>query len=143
TLLNLVRTVEDHFGPILVGRSAFDIAGALEALNTALYNTLYAQAAVADALYDVVGRALGVPLHVLLGGQCRSRIRVGAVLTIKPTVEELLESAEAVYECGFRHFGVKIGVDPAADVRNVAALRHHFGDKVVLRVDANGALTYD
>ena len=143
TLVNLVRTVEDQFAPILVGRSAFDISGALEALNTALYNTLYAQAAVADALYDVVGRALGVPVHVLLGGQCRDLIRVGAVLTMKPRVEELIESAEAVYERGFRHFGVKIGVDPVADVRNVAALRKHFGDTVVLRVDANGALSHD
>jgi L-alanine-DL-glutamate epimerase-like enolase superfamily enzyme len=28
-------------------------------------------------------------------------------------------------------------------VRNVVALRKHFGDRVVLRVDANGALSYD
>ena len=143
TLENLVRTVDEYFAPILVGRSPFGISGALEALNEVLYNTLYAQAAVGDALYDVVGRALGVPVQVLLGGQCRSRVRIGAVLTMKPTVEELVEAAQAVYERGFRHFGVKIGVDPAADVRNVVALRRHFGDKVVLRVDANGALSYD
>ncbi len=124
---------------MLVGRSAFDISGALEALNTALYNSLYAQAAISDALYDAVGRALGVPAHVLLGGQCRRSVRVGAVLTMKPRVEELIESAESVYERAFRHFGVKIGNDPIADVRNVRALREHFGDKVVLRVDANGA----
>ena len=143
TLANLVRTIEDYFEPLLLGRSPFDISGALHALDEALYNTLYAQAAVGDALYDVVGRALGVPVQVLLGGQCRRKIRVGAVLSMKPTVEELVESAQAIYERGFRHFGVKIGVDPTADVRNVAALRKHFGDKVVLRVDANGALSYD
>ena len=143
TLCGLTRTVADQFAPLLVGRSAFDISGALAAIDGALYNTLYAQAAVCDALYDVVGRALGVPVHVLLGGQCRQRVRIGAVLTMKPTVEELVDGAEAVYERGFRHFGVKIGVDPADDVRNVAALRKHFDDRVVLRVDANGALSYD
>jgi muconate cycloisomerase len=143
TLVNLVRTIEDHFEPILLGRSPFDVAGALQALNDALYNTLYAQAAVGDALYDLVGRALGVPVHVLLGGECRTRVRVGAVLSIKPRVEDLIDSAQALYERGFRHFGLKIGVDPAVDLRNVMALRTHFGDRIVLRVDANGALSYD
>jgi L-alanine-DL-glutamate epimerase-like enolase superfamily enzyme len=143
TLVSLVRMIEDHFEPILLGRSPFDISGILHALNEAMYNTLYAQAAVGDALYDIVVRALGVPVHTLLGGECRSRVRIGAILAMKPHVEELIESAEAAYEQGFRHFGLKIGVDPALDVKNVAALRAHFGDKVVLRVDANGALSYD
>src|SRR5262245_16564874 len=143
TLAGLVRTIEDHFEPILLGRSPFDISGILHALNDAMYNTLYAQAAVCDALYDIVGRALGVPVHVLLGGECRTRVRIGAILSMKPTVEELIESAQAAYEQGFRHFGLKVGVDPAADVRNAAALRAAFGDRIVLRVDANGALSYD
>lgn len=143
TLANLVHTIEDHFEPILLGHSPFDIAGALHALNGALYGSLYAQAAIGDALYDLVGQALGVPVHVLLGGECRNRVRIGAVLAIKPTVEELIDSAQAFYERGFRHFGLKIGADPAADVRNVVALRKHLGDRIVLRVDANGALSYD
>jgi muconate cycloisomerase len=143
TLVSLVRTIEDHFAPILLGRSPFDIAGTLHALDETMYNTLYAQAAVGDALYDIVGRALGVPVHVLLGGQCRERVRIGAVLTLKPSVEETVAAAERVFERGFRHLGVKIGVDPAADVRNVAALRQRFGDEVVLRVDANGAMSSD
>jgi muconate cycloisomerase len=143
TLVSLVRTIRDHFEPLLLGRSPFDIAGTLHTLNEAMYNTLYAQAAVGDALHDIVGRALGVPVHALLGGACRERVRIGAVLTLKPSVEATVASAEQVFERGFRHFGVKIGVDPAADVENVAALRHRFGDEVVLRVDANGAMSYD
>jgi muconate cycloisomerase len=98
---------------------------------------------VGDALYDIVGQALGVPVHALLGGECRDRIRIGALLSMKPTAEELVESAQAAYERGFRHFGLKIGVDPAVDVRNVVALRKYFGERIVLRVDANGALSYD
>ena len=143
TLVSLVRTIEDYFEPILMGRSPFDISGTLHALNEAMYNTLYAQAAVRDVLYDIVGRALGVPVHTLLGGECRSRVRIGAILSMKPHVEELIESAQAAYEQGFRHFGLKIGVDPARDVKNIQALRAHFGNGIVLRVDANGALSYD
>src|SRR5262249_19000734 len=79
----------------------------------------------------------------LLGGQCRRRVRLTAVLTMKPTVEETVEAAQAVYERGFRHFGGKIGVDPAADGRNVGALGKHFEGPVGLRGDANGAASYD
>ena len=142
-LANLVRIVEDHFAPMLVGRSPFDIADILHQLNATLYNSLYAQAAVGDALYDLVGRLLGVPVHDLLGGRCRDSIGIAAVLSMKPSASETVAEAEAYFDRGFRHFGVKIGVDPAADFANVKALRERFGDAVVLRVDANAAMTYD
>ena len=140
---NLVRTVKDEFEPRLAGRSPFDIGGILKTLDEALYNTLYAQAAVADALYDIAGKAVGLPVHKLLGGECRDRVRVSGLLAMKPTGAEILESAQSFYDRGFRHFGLKIGVDPKQDLANVVALRDRFGDQVVIRVDANGALTYD
>jgi L-alanine-DL-glutamate epimerase-like enolase superfamily enzyme len=142
-LWSLVRTIKDHFEPLIAGRSPFDIGGILQTLNEALYNTLYAQAAVADALYDIAGKAVGLPVHKLLAGECRDRVRVGGLLAMKPTVGELIESAQAFYERGFRHFGLKIGLEPRQDLANVLALRERFGDRVVLRVDANGALSYD
>ena len=142
-LWSLVRTIKDHFEPLIAGRSPFDIGGILQTLNEALYNTLYAQAAVADALYDIAGKAVGLPVHKLLAGECRDRVRIGGLLAMKPTVGELMDSAQDFYERGFRHFGLKIGLDPKQDLANVLALRERFGDQVVLRVDANGALTYD
>jgi L-alanine-DL-glutamate epimerase-like enolase superfamily enzyme len=142
-LWSLVRTIKDHFEPLIAGRSPFDIGGILLTLNEALYNTFYAQAAVADALYDIAGKAVGLPVHKLLAGECRDRVRIGGLLAMKPTVGELMESAQAFYERGFRHFGLKIGLDPRQDLANVLALRERFGDRVVLRVDANGALSYD
>ena len=142
-LWSLVHTIKDQFEPMITGRSPFDVAGIVHALNEALDNTLYAQAAVADALYDIAGKAVGLPVHKLLGGECRDRVRIAGLLAMKPTVAELLESAQAFYDRGFRHFGLKIGVDPRQDLANVVALRNHFGDRIVLRVDANGALSYD
>ena len=116
-LWSLVRTIKDHFEPLIAGRSPFDIGGILQTLNEALYNTLYAQAAVADALYDIAGKAVGLPVHKLLAGECRDQVRIGGLLAMKPTVGELMESAQAFYERGFRHFGLKIGLDPRAGSR--------------------------
>lgn len=142
-LRNLVVTVREHFEPLLVGRSPFQINAALHALNETMHGSLYAQAAISDALYDLVGKLLGVPVYQLLGGTCQEAVRIGAVLSAKPDVEELLDSARAFYDRGFRHFGLKIGLDAAADLRTVERLRAHFGDKVVLRVDANASMSFD
>ncbi len=142
-LPNLMHSIHGQFEPLLVGRSPFDVNAIMQDLNATLYNSLYAQAAIGDALYDLIGKFLNVPVHVLLGGKSRDRVRVGAVLSMKPTVEELVESAQAFYERGFRHFGLKIGIDPAADLRNARALRETFGDGIVLRVDANASMNFD
>ena len=143
TLPNLMRSIQDQFAPLLIGRSPFEVNAIMHDLNANLYNSLYAQAAIGDALYDLIGKLLNVPIHGLLGGRCRDRVRVGAVLSIKPTVEELLDSAQGFFDSGFRHLGLKIGIDSTADLRNVAALRERFGDDIVLRVDANAGMNYD
>src|SRR2546428_13526409 len=128
---------------MITGRSPFDVGGIVHALNEAHYNTLYAQAAVADALYDIAGKSVGLPVHKLLGGECREQVRVCGLLSLRPTVEELLDDAQRFHDRGFRHFGLKIGVDPRRDLANVVALRNRFGDGAVTRVAANGPLSYD
>ena len=102
---NLVRTIKDHFEPLITGRSPFDIGGILYTLNEALYNMLYAQAAVADALYDIAGKAVGLPVHKLLGGECRDRVRVCGLLAMKPSVAELMESARRSTSAAFATSG--------------------------------------
>ena len=79
------------------------------------------------------GKLLGVPVYQILGGKTRDRVRVAAVLSMKGTVESLLESADEFFEQGFRHLVLKIGVDPREDLRNAEALRKRFGDDIALR----------
>jgi L-alanine-DL-glutamate epimerase-like enolase superfamily enzyme len=143
TLANLVRTIDNHFAPRVVGRSPFDVAAVLHELNEAMYNSFYAQAPIGDAMYDLMGKLLGVPVHQLLGGQCRDRVRVAAVLAMKGTTTSVIESAQDFVARGFRHLVLKIGSDPALDLRNAEALRHELGDKIALRVDANASMDYD
>ena len=143
TLAGQIDVIDNHFAPRLIGRSPFDVAAIMHELNQAMYATHYSQAAVGDALYDAVGKLLDVPVWQLLGGKCRETVRIAAVLTMKGSLGSLMDSAEGFYERGFRHLVLKIGVDPADDVRNVEALRKRFGDAIELRVDANAALGYD
>jgi L-alanine-DL-glutamate epimerase-like enolase superfamily enzyme len=143
TLPSLVTVIRDHFAPLIVGRSPLAIASILEALDQAIYHSLYPQAAVSDALYDLQGKLLGLPVHALLGGKCREAVAAGAILFIKPTLEETLEGARESHARGFRSFNMKVGVDPQFDVRNVAAVREQLGDDIVIRVDANAGMDFD
>ena len=83
-----MHSIKTRFEPLLIGRSPFDINAIMYDLNATLYNSLYAQAAIGDALYDLVGKSLNVPVHALLGGKCRDRVRVGAVLGTRPPLPD-------------------------------------------------------
>lgn len=142
SLASLVSKIRDYAAPVLEGRSSFDIASLLAEVDGRLAGNLYVQAAVGDALYDLTARALGRPVFDLLGGRCRSEVAVGLALGITGDGPRMIEAAQAVYDRGYRHIRVKIGLDPAKDVECIAALRRHFGDRVTLRADANGGLDY-
>jgi L-alanine-DL-glutamate epimerase-like enolase superfamily enzyme len=143
TLPGLINAIQDHLAPHIIGKSALDISAIMHPLDAALDHSLYAQAAISDALYDLKGKALGVPAYELLGGKCRDAIPCCAVLTIKKEVKASVENAQAWYDRGFRTFTIKVGIDAEADYVNVKALREHFGNKASLRVDANAGMEFD
>ena len=143
TLAGLTRTIADHFAPHLLGKSPFALPSIMHRLEEAIYYSLYAQAAVADALYDLQGKILGVPVHRLIGGKCRDSVSACAVLPIKSSLQETMDGAAEFFERGYRSFTVKIGLSAADDLRNVRALRERFGDVVVIRVDANAGMEFD
>jgi len=142
-LENLAHLVTSLFEPALVGRSPFDVASIMSDLNAIAYNSLYAQAAVGDALYDLMGKLLDKPVHELIGGRSRDRIPVGFVASIMSSRDAMIDQIQAAYEKGYRHIRVKIGLDAEHDLENIRHLREHFGNKIVLRADANGGMSYE
>jgi muconate cycloisomerase len=142
TLASLKCAIEEHLAPRAVGRSPFDIASIMYAMDEALFPSLYAKAAIADALYDLQGKLLGVPVYVLLGGKCRDTVGACAVLPIKDSLDETLEGADQFHRRGFRSFTVKVGVNAEAEVKLVAAVRKRFPGAII-RVDANASMGFD
>jgi muconate cycloisomerase len=143
TLTGLVSVIKKSFEPMLIGRNACDIAAIMHDLEARMYHTQYAQAAIGDALYDIIGKLLNVPVYQLLGGKGRDKVRIAAVLAMRGTVDSLLQSAAEFHAQGFRHLVLKIGVDTSLDHDNAEALRKTYGSSIELRVDANAGLDYD
>ncbi len=105
--------------------------------------------AIEMALWDIKGKALGVPVYELLGGKVRERIRLYAHIKGE-TLDDLKRSAEERVRHGFT--AVKFcPVDPARPlegpsfirkaVERVKAVRESIGWEVDLLLDFHGRTT--
>src|SRR5690606_21076923 len=96
----------------------------------------YAKAAIDFAYYDLTGKVLGVPVHVLLGGLVREIVPITHSIGLLE-IPEAVEEVGKVVSDGIKTIKIKVGVDPDRDVAIVKAIREAVGDGINLCVDAN------
>ncbi len=105
-----------------------------------------AVAGIDQALWDIKGKALGVPVHQLLGGPVRDRVRMYTWIH-GDEPEELADSARRAVEGGmtavkFNGSDRLLPLDTPAAVkrlaRRTAAVREAIGDEADLAVDFHG-----
>lgn len=128
--------VRDYLLPSLEGIDPRNIAACHSAMDRAVKGHPYAKAAVDIALYDIAGKAAGVPIYQLLGGKRRDSIQICHSLGIMENDRAVEEARVAVSE-GIRTIKCKTGLDPERDVRLVEQLREAVGPSIGIRVDAN------
>lgn len=133
------RAMIDHYlAPEIVGRPVDDIAGALAAMDRAVWGNPFAKAALEMAMLDAWGRAAGKPVYDLLGGPAReAALPLRFSLAALSPAETAANAARRV-AWGHRTIKVKVGRDARADVERVRAVREAIGPDIALTVDANG-----
>ncbi|MBB3104618.1 galactonate dehydratase [Azomonas macrocytogenes] len=129
------RLIEDHWNVLY--RGGFYRGGPIH---------MSALAGIDQALWDIKGKDLGVPVHALLGGQCRERIKVYSWIGgDRPA--DVARAAREVVGRGFT--AVKMNgteelqfVDSFAKIdaaiANVAAVREAVGQDIGIGVDFHG-----
>lgn len=153
-----VATIEKQFAPRLIGRDALDITGAEElclpswhgvgTIDTDLAS-IRAFAAIEMALWDIRGKAWGLPLHKLVGGAHRTLIPVADYFSFREragdvggevTPEAVLDYCLSLKErFGTTIFEGKLSTaDPAISIRMMELLRAAMPE-AVLRIDSNKA----
>ena len=113
-----------RFGRMLEGKSPLDVhrlyeemrrAGVFGGGQSGMY--VAALSAVETALWDLTGKALGLPVYQLLGGKFRDRIRLYCDTALYqrqlPTPEDFARAAREVADMGFT--AVKFDLDQAND----------------------------
>ncbi len=157
-----IRAVADELGRSLAGREV----GAIRHFTSVAYRdfatkrgSLEVSCAVSgleQAMWDVLGRTLGVPVYVLLGGPCRQRFRVyangwsyGASGDTEDTAAAVARARELVASgwdaLKFDPFGGPwrahaTRAELRAAVDRVAAVREAVGDAVDILVEAHRRL---
>ena len=96
----------DHFRPLLIGQDARNIGAIWQDLYRGQYfeggRVLTAAISALDiALYDIKGKALGVPVYELLGGKQRDYVECFASLRFS-SKEELISRAKILIKEGWK-----------------------------------------
>jgi muconate cycloisomerase len=131
-----VAVIESVLGPALEGQDPFAIERAHRAMDLAIKGYPYAKCALDEALHDIKGKALGVPVYELLGGLVREEIPLAHSLGWMDEGEATAEAEAAVAE-GIRTIKIKVGRSADYDVGIVRAVRAAVGGEVDIVVDAN------
>ncbi|MBN2322777.1 MAG: dipeptide epimerase [Spirochaetes bacterium] len=131
----VLRGIGDVVEPLLRGEDPLRCALHIERLKKRLPDSPALLASVDMALYDILGKAGGVPLYKLLGGY-RDRIPTSITVGIL-SVEETVRKAKGHTEAGFSALKLKGGHDVREDIERVRAVREAVGKKIELRFDAN------
>src|SRR3954453_13517737 len=114
--------IDAYLAPAIMGQRAdlFEAAGVR--MDQAAKRNNPAKAAVETALFDAVGKTLGLPASALLGGAVRDRIPVLWMLASGDPAQEVEEAQAKLDARLHRTFKVKIGAQaPEADM---ARMRH-------------------
>jgi len=153
--MRAVGQILDRITPLVVGQDPFAVERIWQDLFSLTYTSVRgiptlanqrrqlvtAISAIDIALWDLVGKATGRPVHALLGGALRSRIPAyvtGFYYRDGERDDDLRREAALYLEQGYRTVKVKVaGVTPEEDARRVGVIRKALGKDIAMMVDAN------
>ncbi|MCB4823584.1 muconate/chloromuconate family cycloisomerase [Roseicella aerolata] len=132
--------IDAYLAPALIGLPADRLEAAGARLDAAARRNNAAKAAIETALFDAVGRTLGVPAALLLGGKVRESVPVLWTLASGDPGQEIEEAERKLAARLHRTFKVKIGAQaPEADLTRLGRLAGALDGRARLIVDANQA----
>jgi L-alanine-DL-glutamate epimerase-like enolase superfamily enzyme len=129
------NAIDRYLVPALIGKS-IGVRDAIDSMDSALAANQYAKAAIEMALFDLLGKALGVPVYALLGGGAPEPLPIKYVIGMMPP-EEAGDQATYAKEQGFSYIKIKAGGDLKEDLARVAAVCDVLGPGDRFGVDAN------
>jgi galactonate dehydratase len=140
--------MESVLAPLLVGQDPLDRRRLWKAMRGVLTGRtggmlIEAIAGIDIALWDIAGKAAGLPVSKLLGGMGRTEIEAYAS-SINWLADAVVEDEVArALATGFNQIKVKIGAPVRQAIDRIRFVRKLTGDGIGLSVDANWAYDVD
>jgi L-alanine-DL-glutamate epimerase-like enolase superfamily enzyme len=131
-----------YLKPLVVGQDPLDRERLWQALCSRQRNTtLRAIGAVDVALWDIAGKAAGMPIHRLLGSY-RDRVPAYASSAVLPSKEAYADEAVRFKAQGWTAYKIHPPTDPRVDVEVCRAVRRAVGDDFTVMLDSTWAYQY-
>ncbi len=141
-----IKALVDKAAALMIGRDPFDVRSLWAEVYTALFRAQavcsaprfggQVLAGLEMALWDVMGKATGRPVHQLLGGARHARVGYhGFAMGDAP--EAVAADAANLRAGGFEVIYIKGGFGGANNLARVAAVRGAIGTEARLRLDPN------
>jgi len=145
----LVKAGVEHLTPFVLGQNPLET----ETIWSIMYRRtldfarrgilVSALSAIDVALWDLKGKILNQPVHLLLGGKKRETITPYATGMYYTKCEnlgdKLAREAEEYAKLGFKAMKMKVGLGINTDIDYVRKVREAIGPEIGLMVDANHA----
>ena len=138
TIEQSLAALRKVLAPALTGQDAGNLRQISALMDAALPDYMEAKAAIDMACCDLLARALGIPVHQLLGGAVTRRLRLNGWIGIVPP-EQAAREAVQWQAAGFQSTKVKLGGGIQADRDRIHAIREAVGPDMQLRGDANAS----
>lgn len=125
---------------LILGKNPLNIEERMREIDQFLVRNSTLRSAFDMALYDILGKAAGLPLYAVLGGGKRSFWTDNTIGIADP--DYMAEKAAAYKNQGFKAIKVKLGTTGDQDIERIRKIRRAIGDEIPIRIDANQGWSY-
>lgn len=137
TLEDMLQAFTQEIQHDLIGIDSHNLSAISKILGHKYPQGSGAIAAIDIALYDLVGKSLGVPAYTLMGGKQRSSVSPLWLIGTK-SVETDIAEAKKCQALGYQFFKLKLGVKTVKeDIQSALGIRAALGSDVQICADAN------
>jgi muconate cycloisomerase len=132
--------IDAYLAPALLGQRADSLVTAGLLMEAAAKRNYAAKAAIETAMFDAVGKTLGLPVSALLGGAARASVPVLWTLASGDAAQEIDEAEQKISSRLHRTFKIKIGAQaPDRDLTRLTSIAGALQGCATLIVDVNQA----
>jgi L-alanine-DL-glutamate epimerase-like enolase superfamily enzyme len=141
----VAKLIETTLRQLVLGMDAADVVGVWKKIYDKQLashgmgaGTCLAMSGIDMALWDIRGKAAGMPLYKLLGGARRPvpAYAGGVSLGYQPPAQ-LIEELERSLDAGYKAVKLRVGDSPRRDLERIRAVRKACGEDLVILTDAN------
>jgi L-alanine-DL-glutamate epimerase-like enolase superfamily enzyme len=141
----VAKLIETTLRQLVVGMDATDVVGVWKKIYDKQLashgmgaGTCLAMSGIDLALWDIRGKAAGLPLYRLLGGSRKAvPAYAGGVSLGYQEPSKLLQELNLSLEQGYKAVKLRVGDSPGRDLERISAVRKACGDDLAILTDAN------